>query len=174
LIEVLFICSIFCSSDIIAAVTIIKFEEQPTLFSVILGEGLFNDAVAVILYQTMKNVVLEIKEDGNGKDDIEDFQTVGFFFETVWFFLKLCFNSILVGTLSGVIPTWLLKKCRFISHSAIGESTLLLIFAMIGYFLSEVFHLSGIVSILCTSLVYSHYAFFNLSPQGKNITSILF
>jgi NhaP-type Na+/H+ or K+/H+ antiporter len=48
--EVLFICSIFCSSDIIAAVTIIKFEDQPTLFSVILGEGLFNDAVAVILY----------------------------------------------------------------------------------------------------------------------------
>lgn len=73
MIEVLFICSIFCSSDIIAAVTIIKFEEQPTLFSVILGEGLFNDAVAVILYQTMKKVVHEIKEDGNGKDEIKDF-----------------------------------------------------------------------------------------------------
>tara|TARA_B110000285_G_scaffold79417_1_gene91568 strand:+ start:828 stop:992 length:165 start_codon:yes stop_codon:yes gene_type:complete len=54
-------------------VTIIKFEEQPTLFSVILGEGLFNDAVAVILYQTMKKVVHEIKEDGNGKDEIKDF-----------------------------------------------------------------------------------------------------
>jgi len=47
-------------------------------------------------------------------------------------------------------------------------------FAMIGYFVSEIFELSGIVSILCTSLVMSHYAWFNLSPQGKNITSILF
>jgi NhaP-type Na+/H+ or K+/H+ antiporter len=59
--EVLFICSIFCSSDIIAAVTIIKFEDQPKLFSVILGEGLFNDAVAIILFQTMKNVLIDIK-----------------------------------------------------------------------------------------------------------------
>lgn len=50
LMEILFICSIFCSSDIIAAVTIIKFEDQPTLFSIILGEGLFNDAVAIILF----------------------------------------------------------------------------------------------------------------------------
>ena len=48
--QILYICSIYCSSDIIAAVTIIKFDEQPTLFSLILGEGLFNDAVAIILY----------------------------------------------------------------------------------------------------------------------------
>lgn len=59
--EILFFCSIFCSSDIIAAVTIIKFEEQPKLFSVILGEGLFNDAVAIILFQTMKDLVLKFK-----------------------------------------------------------------------------------------------------------------
>ena len=36
--------------------TLVKYEEQPKLFSVILGEGLFNDAVAVILYQAMKEV----------------------------------------------------------------------------------------------------------------------
>lgn len=49
----MFISSIFCSSDIIAAITIVKFEDQPKLFSIILGEGLFNDAVAVILFETM-------------------------------------------------------------------------------------------------------------------------
>ena len=48
--DILLVCSIFCSSDIIAAVTIIKFEDQPKLFSIILGEGLNNDAVAIILY----------------------------------------------------------------------------------------------------------------------------
>jgi NhaP-type Na+/H+ or K+/H+ antiporter len=57
--QILFVCSIYCSSDIIAAVTIIKFEEQPMLFSLILGEGLFNDAVAIILYQTMKDFVIK-------------------------------------------------------------------------------------------------------------------
>ena len=48
--DIFYVCSILCSSDIIAAVTIIKFDEQPKLFSIILGEGLFNDAVAIILY----------------------------------------------------------------------------------------------------------------------------
>lgn len=48
--DIMLICSILCSSDIIAAVTIIKYEEQPKLFSIILGEGLANDAVAIILY----------------------------------------------------------------------------------------------------------------------------
>ena len=37
-------------SDIIAAVTLVKVDEQPTLFSIILGEGLFNDVVVIILY----------------------------------------------------------------------------------------------------------------------------
>lgn len=171
-IEVLFICSIFCSSDIIAAVTIVKFEEQPTLFSVILGEGLFNDAVAVILYQTMKDVALNFKRDP--EKAAEEVIGAGFYLEVIFTFFSLCFLSILVGTICGMIPTYLLKRFRFISHSAIHESTLLLIFAMIGYFMSEVLEISGIVSILCTSLVYSHYAFFNLSPQGKNITSVLF
>ena len=54
--DIFYVCSILCSSDIIAAVTIIKFEEQPKLFSIILGEGLFNDAVAIILYQTMRKL----------------------------------------------------------------------------------------------------------------------
>jgi len=43
-------CSILSSSDIIAAVTLVKYDEQPKLFSIILGEGLANDAVAIILF----------------------------------------------------------------------------------------------------------------------------
>ena len=62
----MFISSIFCSSDIIAAITIVKFEEQPKLFSIILGEGLFNDAVAIILFETTKSFL--IGEDGKNRE----------------------------------------------------------------------------------------------------------
>ena len=88
IIEVLFICSIFCSSDIIAAVTIVKFEEQPTLFSVILGEGLFNDAVAVILYQTMKDVALNFKRDP--EEATKEVIGAGFYLEVIFTFFSLC------------------------------------------------------------------------------------
>ena len=89
LIEVLFICSIFCSSDIIAAVTIVKFEEQPTLFSVILGEGLFNDAVAVILYQTMKDVALNFKRDH--EEATKEVIGAKFYLGVIFTFFSLCF-----------------------------------------------------------------------------------
>ena len=34
--------------------------------------------------------------------------------------------------------------------------------------------MSSIVTILTTSLVQSHYAWYNLSPQGKHVTSVTF
>lgn len=48
--ECLVISSLLCSSDVIAAITIVKFDEQPKLFSIIFGEGIVNDAVALILF----------------------------------------------------------------------------------------------------------------------------
>ena len=53
LIDIMLMCSILVSSDIIAAMSILKFEEQPHIFSIILGEGLFNDVVVLTLYQTV-------------------------------------------------------------------------------------------------------------------------
>ena len=55
----MFLCSLLCSSDIIAAVTIVNEDEQPKLFSIVLGEGLFNDAVSIVLFQTMKKFALD-------------------------------------------------------------------------------------------------------------------
>ena len=45
-----YMCAILTGSDIIAAVTLVKVDEQPNLFNIILGEGLYNDVVVIILY----------------------------------------------------------------------------------------------------------------------------
>jgi NhaP-type Na+/H+ or K+/H+ antiporter len=34
--------------------SILDFNQQPHIFSIILGEGLFNDVVVIVLYQTVK------------------------------------------------------------------------------------------------------------------------
>ena len=47
--EICLICAMLCSSDIIAAVSLVKYKDYPRIFSVLLGEGLWNDAVAVVL-----------------------------------------------------------------------------------------------------------------------------
>jgi len=54
--ECFVISSLLCSSDVIAAISIIKYEEQPKLFSLVFGEGIVNDAVAIILFNTVSNV----------------------------------------------------------------------------------------------------------------------
>ena len=58
--EILLMCSLLCSSDVIAAVSLIKPKEQPKLFSLVFGEGIVNDAVSIILFNT---VVKQAKGD---------------------------------------------------------------------------------------------------------------
>ena len=46
-------CSLLCSSDVIAAVSLISYEQEPDLFSIVFGEGITNDAVSIILFNTV-------------------------------------------------------------------------------------------------------------------------
>lgn len=56
-IEISLLCAMLCSSDIIAAVSLVKYKEYPKVFSILLGEGLWNDAVAVVLAQSAEKLV---------------------------------------------------------------------------------------------------------------------
>ena len=51
--EILLMCSLLCSSDVIAAISLIKPSEKPKLFSLVFGEGIVNDAVSIILFNTV-------------------------------------------------------------------------------------------------------------------------
>jgi NhaP-type Na+/H+ or K+/H+ antiporter len=154
--SVCYMCAILTGSDIIAFVTLVKFEEYPSLFSIVLGEGLYNDVVVIILYETMKGVA-ENTEAGHGLGAATPFKVILSFFE-------ISIGSVLIGLFFGVVCTLMTKHLRFISQSAVFESTLLISCAMCGYMLSEMLHLSAICSLLVSSIVYSHYTWYNLSP----------
>lgn len=51
---------------------------------------------------------------------------------------------------------------------------MLLSVAMIAYFVADLMKVSAIVSLLVTAIIMSHYAWHNLSPQGKHVTSVTF
>lgn len=51
--EIMLMCSLLVCTDAVAAVSIVKYEEQPKLFSLIFGEGITNDAVCIILFNTV-------------------------------------------------------------------------------------------------------------------------
>lgn len=52
--EIISICSLLCSSDVIAAISMISYNDQPKLFSIVYGEGVFNDIVSIILFRTVQ------------------------------------------------------------------------------------------------------------------------
>jgi len=38
---------------VVAAISLINYDEQPKLFSIVFGEGIINDAVSIILFNTV-------------------------------------------------------------------------------------------------------------------------
>lgn len=89
-------------------------------------------------------------------------------------FIYLALASILIGLGGGILSSLLFKYFRFLTHSAITETLCLMIFAFICYFISEALKMSGIISLLTCGVTMAHYTWYNLSPQGKTISSVTF
>jgi len=79
-----------CATDSVAALTMIKPEKYPKLFSVLFGEGMVNDAVAIILF-----VSVDLIEDSNST-------TFEVTFQLMFLFLKEFIGSLLVGFAFGI------------------------------------------------------------------------
>ena len=56
LLPMMLFTALLCSSDVVAAVSIVSYEAQPKLYSCIFGEGVFNDIVSIILFNTVNNL----------------------------------------------------------------------------------------------------------------------
>lgn len=63
--EVMMLSSVLCATDTVAALSLIKQDEFPVLNAVLFGEGIINDAVAIILFNTINNFVFEENEPMN-------------------------------------------------------------------------------------------------------------
>lgn len=48
--------AVLASSDAVAVLTIVKEEEAPHLFSILFGEGIVNDAIAIILFKSVQDI----------------------------------------------------------------------------------------------------------------------
>lgn len=167
LIESFLIASLLCSSDVIAAISIVKYEEQPKLFSVIFGEGIVNDAVALILFQTVSGLKYSI-------DHSEYISPIKLPFAILLQFIILGLGSISIGLVLGLIASYLFKSSRFLTVSPIKEVLLTFCFGYLAYGLGEIAHMSGIICLLTMGVVFAHYGWFNLSPQGKHLSSATF
>ena len=50
-----------CATDTVAALTIVKEKSFPTLNSILFGEGVVNDAVAILLFHAVEGLIIKEK-----------------------------------------------------------------------------------------------------------------
>jgi sodium/hydrogen exchanger 3 len=131
------------------------------LYSLVFGESVLNDAVAIVLYGSFD------KMRSVGGD------AAALVFST---FAVMFGCSVLVGLLTGIVSALLLKhlRCWKSTEHFTTEQSLLLIFPFISYMLAEWLELSGIVSILLCGMTMNYYTRHNLHENTKDFNKRLF
>ncbi len=150
--EIMLMCSLLICTDAVAAISIVKYEAQPKLFSLIFGEGITNDAVCIILFNTVYEYAGPNAEFTKSTP-----------FKVLYGFILLGFFSITIGLFFGVLSAFVLKNFRFLTKVPMIEVNLVFVFGYLSYSVTELFHFSGIISLLVSGVMMSKYTWYNLS-----------
>ncbi|KAM9504527.1 sodium/hydrogen exchanger 8 isoform 2-T2 [Salvelinus alpinus] len=152
--------SLISAVDPVATIAIFNaLNVDPVLNMLVFGESILNDAVSIVLTNTA---------EGFARDDNSMVTGWETFLQALGYFLKMFFGSAALGTLTGLISAIFLKHFDLRKTPSL-EFGMMIIFAYLPYGLAEGIKLSGIMSILFSGIVMSHYTHHNLSP----VTQIL-
>lgn len=108
------------------------YKVDPKLYTVIFGESILNDAIAIVLFETAQ----KYKKEGEGN------LTPLSFFESIGVFLMVFFGSLMLGLLIGLGASLLLKLTHVRRDPKI-ESCLIFLIAYASYFFANAVHMSG-------------------------------
>ncbi|KAI9275710.1 Sodium/hydrogen exchanger family-domain-containing protein [Phascolomyces articulosus] len=133
---------------------------DPQLYSIISGESLMNDAVAIVLSETLH------KFRGQELHVTNILKGVGTF-------LGVFTASTLIGVLFGIVVALMLKHSELFRYPSI-ETCLIALMAYSSYLFSNSTQMSGIVTLLFTGITLKHYAYDNMSLRTKRATKYVF
>lgn len=120
--ECLLLAAVLCSTDTVAVLTLVTADKYRTLNSVLFGEGVVNDAVAILLFNAINNLIkskshmsapdhaiTEKAHDGGLKSDDLLWLTVDFFY--------LSITSLLLGIAVALMTALILKHIDMDSNA---------------------------------------------------------
>ncbi|KAK6866158.1 Sodium/hydrogen exchanger [Apiospora arundinis] len=140
-----------------------SYKVDPKLYTIIFGESILNDAIAIVIFETAQ------------KYKSEEAAKYGFlaFMKGVGEFLVVFSVSLAIGVLIG-IATAIILKFTYIRRYPHIESCLIVLIAYSSYFFSQGCGMSGIVSLLFCGITLKHYAYFNMSRRTQLSTKYIF
>lgn len=111
------------------------YKVDPKLYTIIFGESILNDAVAIVLFETAQRYAPTGKGGNLGIISL---------FEGIGIFLAVFFGSLLIGVVIG-IGAALLLKFTYLRRFPKIESCIIVLVAYASYFFSNGLHMSGIL-----------------------------
>ncbi|EEY61354.1 sodium/hydrogen exchanger, putative [Phytophthora infestans T30-4] len=156
--ESLLFGALISSVDPVATLSILGNPElnlDPLLYSLVFGESVLNDAVAIVLFNTF----LKFEESQT------EFTTSAVASLMVEFTL-ISLGSVACGVFTGLACSFMCKNSNIKGYPAY-EITLLFLYAYGSYALAEVMKLSGIMSLFFCGLIMAHYNSYNLSKPSQ-------
>ena len=175
--EWLILWAILCASDTVAALTLVK----PN--SILFGEGIVNDAVSILLFRSIEDLIVASKQfipnspDKPAGGDIghnlrnlagNEFSLLSSdslkILSAFWFISLL---SVLIGVGFGLLASFIFKKIPTLKVHPSREVFLIMLIAYLSYVVSEMIHLSGIMTIFWWGMTMSYYTIYNLSNKSR-------
>eukprot|EP00536_Pseudo-nitzschia_multiseries_P009339 jgi/Psemu1/306443/fgenesh1_kg.258_\ len=131
--------SLISSIDPVATLSILAgvgVSQTDTLYTLVFGESLLNDGVAIVLFEVLKDHLGE--DDAIGNDAYK---------EMTLHFVTVLFGSIAIGVVVGMCCTlyfWALRE----QQTAVTEVGIFFCWSLIPYYIADGLHCSGIISIM--------------------------
>lgn len=113
------------------------YKVDPKLYTVIFGESILNDAIAIVLFETAQKYIPDA--DGDKQAGSLSIFTL---FEAVGIFLLVFLGSLLIGVAVGILTTLGLKFTH-VRRSPKTESCLVILIAYASYFFANAIGMSG-------------------------------
>mmetsp|Transcript_23659 Transcript_23659/g.23411 ORF Transcript_23659/g.23411 Transcript_23659/m.23411 type:complete len:439 (+) Transcript_23659:203-1519(+) len=150
----LLIGAVLSSTDIVCTLAMVKEDKTPKLFSILLGESVSNDAIGILLVQTLSS--MDLSNIGAAE--------FGIF---IGKFLYNCFTSTICGSIFGVVTTYMTRRFKSLRDDPSKMIGLFLYISWIGYTVAELLGISGVICILVASIISGHYSFYNMTPSSR-------
>ena len=160
--EALMFGSLISATDPVATLTLMGnpiIGAPQLLYSLVFGEAVLNDAVAIVLYKTFEGFLTE------------EFTNITVF----WAFTKFIYisvGSVILGFIVGLLCAFIFKKAEILDTLPHMEISLILLFAYSSYFIAELSGLSGIMALFFCGICLAHYNYYNLSHTCQHTTHL--
>ncbi|CAM9417237.1 unnamed protein product, partial [Ectocarpus fasciculatus] len=160
-IEYLTFGSLISATDPVSTLAVFsELQVHPTLFYLVFGESVLNDAVSITLFKTMSKY---IGEEITYEDGLFAFLD----------FVISCVGSTIIGFGLGMFFAWIFKVVDLTKHRLLLVS-LFTAMIYVPFLLSETLQLSGILTLLFSAITARRYINHNITPEAQRACAFVF